>query len=290
MLLKDKVVIISGVGPGMGQSMAKIAAAEGAKVGLGARNQDYLNQIADEITKSGGKALALSTDVTDAAQCKALANAVSEQFGRIDGLVNSAYNHGSWATSDVADAEEWAAVYDVNCLGALRMGQAVLPAMKEQGGGAIVNVSTMATVNPFPGEAAYAASKGGLGVLTKHMAKDFGAMGIRVNACRMGWIGGAPVMGYIDAQVAAGRPREDVVGEITGRIPLGIIPPEDDCAKVVLYFVSDYANVVSGATLDVAKRQNFGLNFAATLKRQDSKSYRQTCKQLKRNAPRVYAI
>ena len=110
MLLKDKVVIISGVGPGMGQSMAKIAAAEGAKVGLGARNQDYLNQIADEITKSGGKALALSTDVTDAAQCKALANAVSEQFGRIDGLVNSAYNHGSWATSDVADAEEWAAV------------------------------------------------------------------------------------------------------------------------------------------------------------------------------------
>jgi len=251
MLLKDKVVIISGVGPGMGQSMAKIAAAEGAKVGLGARNQDYLNQIADEITKSGGKALALSTDVTDAAQCKALANAVSEQFGRIDGLVNSAYNHGSWATSDVADAEEWAAVYDVNCLGALRMGQAVLPAMKEQGGGAIVNVSTMATVNPFPGEAAYAASKGGLGVLTKHMAKDFGAIGIRVNACRMGWIGGAPVMGYIDAQVAAGRPREDVVGEITGRIPLGIIPPEDDCAKVVLYFVSDYANVVSGATLDV---------------------------------------
>ena len=251
MLLKDKVIIISGVGPGMGQSMAKIAAAEGAKVGLGARNQDYLNQIADEITKSGGKALALSTDVTDAAQCKALANAVSEQFGRIDGLVNSAYNHGSWATSDVADAEEWAAVYDVNCLGALRMGQAVLPAMKEQGGGAIVNVSTMATVNPFPGEAAYAASKGGLGVLTKHMAKDFGAMGIRVNACRMGWIGGAPVMGYIDAQVAAGRPREEVVGEISGRIPLGIIPPEEDCAKAVLYFVSDYANVVSGATLDV---------------------------------------
>ena len=251
MLLKDKVIIISGVGPGMGQSMAKIAAAEGAKIGLGARNQEYITQIAKEITDAGGKTVALSTDVTDAAQCKALANAVNEEFGRIDGLVNSAYNHGSWATADVADAEEWAAVYDVNCLGALRMGQAVLPAMKEQGGGAIVNVSTMATVNPFPGEAAYAASKGGLGVLTKHMAKDFGPMGIRVNACRMGWIGGAPVMGYIDAQVAAGRPREEVVIEITGRIPLGIIPPEEDCAKAVLYFVSDYANVVSGATLDV---------------------------------------
>ena len=147
--------------------------------------------------------------------------------------------------------EEWSGVYDVNCLGALRMSQAVLPMMKARKSGAIVNVSTMATVNPFPGEAAYAASKGGLNVLTKHMATDFGAYGIRVNACRMGWIGGAPVYGYIDAQVESGRNRDEVVGEITGRIPLGVIPPEDDCARAVLYFVSDYANVVSGATLDV---------------------------------------
>jgi len=251
MLLKNKVVIISGVGPGMGQCMAKIAAKEGAKVGLGARSKDYIDGIAKDINAAGGNAIALSTDVTDAAQCKSFANAVSEEFGRIDGLVNSAYLHGEWATSDVANPIDWAAVYDVNCLGALRMGQAVLPAMKSQNSGAIVNVSTLATVNPFPGEAAYAASKGGLGVLTKHMAKDFGGFGIRVNACRMGWIGGAPVYGYIDAQVASGRDRDDVVAEITGRIPLGIIPPEEDCAKAVLYFVSDYANVVSGATLDV---------------------------------------
>lgn len=251
MLLKDKVILISGVGPGMGQAMAKIAAAEGAKVGLGARNQDFLDGVVKEIKDAGGEAVALSTDVTKADQCRALAGTVNEEFGRIDGLVNSAYNHGSWATTDVADADEWTQVYDVNCVGALRMGQAVLPAMTDQNSGAIVNVSTMATVNPFPGEVSYAASKGGLGVLTKHMAQDFGRFGIRVNACRMGWIGGAPVMGYIDAQVAAGRPREDVVGEITGRIPLGIIPPENDCAKAVLYFVSDYANVVSGATLDV---------------------------------------
>ena len=251
MLLQDKTIIISGVGPGMGQAMAKIAAQEGAVVGLGARNKDFIDQVAGDIKKAGGLAIAVPTDITDANQCKALANTVQEEFGRIDGLVNSAYNHGSWATADVADPEEWGQVYDVNCTGALRMSQAVLPAMKEQGGGAIINVSTMATVNPFPGEAAYAASKGWLGVLTKHMAQDFGAHGIRVNACRMGWIGGAPVMGYIDAQVAGGRDRDEVVGEITGRIPLGIIPPEDDCAKAVLYFVSNYANVVSGATLDV---------------------------------------
>lgn len=251
MLLKDKVIIISGVGPGMGRAMAKIAAAQGAKVGLGARNQAFIDEVAAEIIADGGDAVAVSTDVTDARQCQALVDAVHLRFRRVDGLVNSAYNHGSWATCDVADPAEWGAVYDVNCQGALRMAQAVLPAMRAQKSGAIVNVSTMATVNPFPGEAAYAASKGGLGVLTKHMAKDFGPAGVRVNCCRMGWIGGAPVYGYIDAQVAAGREREEVVNEITDRIPLGIIPPEDDCAKAVLYFVSDYANVVSGATLDV---------------------------------------
>jgi len=251
MLLKDKVVIISGVGPGMGQAMAKIAAAEGASVGLAARNQDFIDGVAKEITEAGGKAFALSADVTHADQCKAFATAVQNELGGIDGLVNSAYLHGDWATSDVANPESWAKIYDVNCLGALRMSQAVLPAMKTAGRGAIVNVSTMATVNPFPGEVAYAASKGGLNVLTKHMATDFGKFGVRVNCCRMGWIGGAPVYGYIDAQVANGRDRDEVVGEITGRIPLGIIPPEDDCAKAVLYFVSDYANVVSGATLDV---------------------------------------
>ena len=103
MLLKDKVVIISGVGAGMGQAMAKIAAAEGARVGLGARNKDFIDEVALEIQAKGGQAIALSTDVTKADQCQALAGAVQEEFGRIDGLVNSAYNHGSWATSDVAD-------------------------------------------------------------------------------------------------------------------------------------------------------------------------------------------
>jgi len=251
MLLKDKVVIISGVGIGMGQSMAKIAAAEGAKVGLGARNVDYLNEVAKEIRAAGGEAVAVACDVTKGDQCRALAGAVNEEFGTITGLVNSAYNHGAWATCDVADPEDWAGMYDVNCIGALRMAQACLPAMKEAGGGGIVNVNTMATVNPFPGEAAYAAAKGGMAALTRHMAKDFGPFGIRVNNARMGWIGGAPVYGYIDSQVAAGRNRAEVEGEITARIPLGIIPPEEDCAKAVLYMVSDYAKVVSGATLDV---------------------------------------
>jgi NAD(P)-dependent dehydrogenase (short-subunit alcohol dehydrogenase family) len=251
MLLKDKVIIISGVGPGMGQSLAKLAAAEGAKVGLGARNKAFLDEVVAEIKAAGGEAIAMATDVTKADQCQALAEATEKAFGRIDGLVNSAYMHGEWLPTDMANAEEFSEVFNVNCAGALRMAQACLPAMKKAGGGAIVNVSTMSTVNPFPGEGAYSAGKGGLNALTRHMAKDFGKHGIRVNVTRMGWIGGAPVWGHVDREVAAGRNRDEVVAEITDRIPIGIIPPEEDCAKAVLFLVSDYSKVVTGASLDV---------------------------------------
>src|SRR5262249_25356800 len=89
MLLEGKVVVISGVGPGMGQSLARIAAAEGAKVGLGARNGAFLEEVAANIRAKGGDAVAVSTDVTSADQCRALAEATTKAFGRIDGLVNS---------------------------------------------------------------------------------------------------------------------------------------------------------------------------------------------------------
>lgn len=252
MLLKDKVIIISGVGPGMGQSLARIAAAEGAKVGIGARNKAFLDEVVADIKAKGGQAVAVSTDIAKADQCKALAEATLDAFGRIDGLVNSAYAHGAWATSDVADLEEFADVFNVTCVGAMRMAQASLPGMKKAGGGAIVNVSTMSTVNPFPGEAAYSAAKGALNAMTRHMAKDYGQYGIRVNTTRMGWIGGAPVWNAIEGMAASsGRTKEEVTAEIVERIPVGVIPPEEDCAKGVLFFVSDYSKVVTGAVLDV---------------------------------------
>jgi NAD(P)-dependent dehydrogenase (short-subunit alcohol dehydrogenase family) len=83
------------------------------------------------------------------------------------------------------------------------------------------------------------------------MANDFGKFSIRVNALRMGWIGGAPVYAFIDSQVAAGVDRDTVVSSITDRIPLGVIPPEADCAKAVLAFLSDYSAVITGSSVDV---------------------------------------
>jgi|TARA_X000000950_G_scaffold287786_1_gene401634 NAD(P)-dependent dehydrogenase (short-subunit alcohol dehydrogenase family) len=251
MLLRDKVIVISGVGPGLGQTLAKMAAQEGASVVLGARSQDFLDAVAEEIRAGGGKAVALSTDVTSTDQCQALVEAGVEAFGRIDGLVNSAYAHGDWATADVSDPDKMGDVINVICQGALRMAQACAPHMQATGGGSIVNVSTMSTVKPFAGETMYAAGKGALNALTRHMANDFGKFSIRVNALRMGWIGGAPVYAFIDSQVAAGADRDTVVSSITDRIPLGVIPPEGDCAKAVLAFLSDYSAVITGSSVDV---------------------------------------
>ena len=254
MLLRNKVVVVSGVGPGMGQALARIAAAEGASVVLAARNLEFLNTVRDEITAKGGKAIAVSCDIADEAQCTALAQQTADAFGgRIDGLVNSAYYHGDWSVIDNTDPADMARGFDVNCLGALRLTRACVPLLRD--GGAVVNVSTMATVRPFGGdhgmELGYAVAKGALNTLSKYMAADLGKQGIRVNTCRMGWIHGAPVEGHIQSQVDAGLAREDVVAGITKDIPIGKIPPEDDCARAVLMLVSDYSRVVTGATLDV---------------------------------------
>ena len=251
MLLKDKVIVISGVGPGLGQTLAKLAVSEGARVVLGARNQVFLDEVRESIEAMGGEAVALSTDVTSTKQCKALVSAGVEAFGRINGLVNSAYAHGDWAAADASDPDKMGEVINVICQGALRMAQACMPHMQAAGGGSIVNVSTMSTVKPFSGETMYAAGKGALNALTRHMANDFGKHAIRVNALRMGWIGGAPVHGFIDAQVEAGADRDTVVRSITDRIPLGIIPPEADCAKAILAFLSDYSAVITGTSVDV---------------------------------------
>lgn len=254
MLLDGKSIVISGVGAGLGQSLARRAAAEGAFVMLAARNQAFLDEVGASIAASGGRAIAMACDVADVTQCAALASSAAAAFGgRIDGLINSAYAHGEWSFLQGANPTDFARSFDVNCLGALRMSQACLPWLK--GGGAIVNVSTMATVRPFGSEhgmeMGYAVSKGALNTLSKYMAADLGRHGIRVNSCRMGWIHGAPVQAYLDSQVAAGSSRADAIGAITKDIPIGIIPPEDDCARAILMLLSDHARVISGATLDI---------------------------------------
>jgi len=251
MILNDKVVIVTGVGPGMGCKLSVGAACQGARVVMAARNTEFLKQVEDEIKAAGGDCLAVPTDVSVMDDCTRIAAATIEKYGRIDGLVNSAYYYPQWGSFETADLADWARAYDVACMGALRMVRAVLPQMKHQHSGAIVNISTLATRKPVNGEGGYAIAKSALSQATRQLAIELGGYGIRVNQALMGWMMGAPVQGYIDRVVAAGGDRDAVTQQIISRIPLGRIPPDQDCAKAVMFLLSDFSSEVTGAALEV---------------------------------------
>ena len=252
MLLKDKVVIITGVGPGMGRSLALLAAGEGAKVAVSARSEAFVREVVAEIESAGGTAIGVPTDVADDAQCDGLAAATLEAFGRIDGLVNSAYYFKDFTAFEAGKIADWQASMNVTLFGALRMIHAVIPAMKRQGGGAIVNIGTKSATKAVIGHGDYGTAKSALNAATRQLATELGKYGIRVNIARMGWMWGAPVEGALRQRAEAqGITMEKMIANVASGIPLGRIPTDEECAKTVIFLLSDYASAVTGAALDV---------------------------------------
>ena len=257
MLLKDKIVIVSGIGPGLGVKLAVEAAREGAAgVVCAARSADKLDDAEKRIKEIGAKCAILKQvcDINDRAQCDALVAAAVQKFGRIDALVNSAFFHGDMDYASTAKLDEWlTGPIATNLIGTLKLTQAVIPQMKKQKKGAVVMINTMAArTTPPLGEAGYAASKAALANSAKWLAKELGPDGIRVNTVHMGWMWGAPVQGYMEWQSKeSGVPVEKMVAQIASQIPIGRIPPDEECARAALFMISDYASVVTGATLDV---------------------------------------
>ncbi|WP_150291452.1 SDR family oxidoreductase [Sphingobium estronivorans] len=248
MILKDKVVIITGAGPGMGQALCRGAAAEGAKVAISARSVEAINAIRDDIVAAGGEAIAVPTDVGDMAQCRRLAEETLKAFGRIDGLVHSAYYHPDWSVLESAQIDQISRALDVIAVGGLRMAQAVIPTMRNQKSGSIVNISTLATRKPNPGEGGYAMGKSALSQLSRQLAVELGGTGIRVNTALMGWMDGVPLDNFFASLPDGGKALR---AETAARIPVGHIPPDKDCAKAVYFLLSDYASEVNGVALDV---------------------------------------
>jgi NAD(P)-dependent dehydrogenase (short-subunit alcohol dehydrogenase family) len=254
MLLKDKTLIISGIGPGLGIKLSTEAACEGARgIVIGARTAAKLDE-AEQLARAVNPAcrvVKVVTDIRDPAQCQRIAETARAELGRIDALVNSAFFWGTPGEVLGSDLEGWKDVYQTNLIGTMQMVQAVAPVMKAQGGGAIVNVSTMASVKPHAGEVGYAASKGAVNVATKYLAQELGPSGIRVNLIRMGWMLGAPVKAYLEyAAREQGVPEKQIYDAVAANIALRRIVTDDECARAALFLVSDYASAVTGAVLD----------------------------------------
>ena len=252
MHLKDKVVIISGIGPGLGIELARLSAREGAKVAISCRTESFLADSEKELKAAGADVLAQRCDIANEADCIALAEAVEARWGRIDALVNNAAKTTPFEAFEDADFAEWRANHDVNLIGSMQMARACVPAMKRAGGGSIVNVSSMAHKKPLPMQGAYASAKAGLEGATHHMALELGKYGIRVNTARMGWMDGPPVDAYLSGMAQMKGISEDEVRQpIIDGIALGKIPDDADCAKAVMFLCTDWAAVVSGAALDI---------------------------------------
>ncbi|MCA9502350.1 MAG: SDR family oxidoreductase [Spirochaetaceae bacterium] len=251
MILENKVVIVSGIGPGLGQELAINAGKQGAKVVLAARTKSFLEEVDAIVRKTGAETLVVPTDITKPDQCQNLVDQTMARFGRIDALVNSAYTGGKMAMFVDSDLDDWRATMEVNFYGSLTLTQKAVPAMKAGGGGAIVMINTMVQRKPIPTQAAYASSKGALTAATRMLAKELGPDQIRVNSISMGWMWGPPVEGYVKgAAKQMGVSEEQVLAGITKDIPLGRIPDDSDCANAALFLASDLSRVITGASLD----------------------------------------
>ena len=252
MLLSGKVVIISGIGPGLGAKLAMHAAREGAKVVIGGRSPDKLDPVEKSVRDEGGEVLRATLDITKDEDCKAITRATVERFGRIDALINNAVYHGPMGDHVLtSDFGFWGPQFDTNVTGTMRMSRAVVPQMEAQGGGAIVVINTMGSkMVPTEAEAGYCATKAALWNITKKLAMEVGPKQIRVNSFHPGWMWGEPVQNDLKSRPEAWGTLDEAYGRISAMFPLRRIATDDECARGALFLASDYASAMTGASLD----------------------------------------
>jgi NAD(P)-dependent dehydrogenase (short-subunit alcohol dehydrogenase family) len=218
---------------------------------LGARTEARLAEAAGAIDPGGTRTAYRVTDITDEAQCEALAALALARFGRIDAVVHVAAWDSCFGGLQDADFATWQGVLDVNLLGTLRMTRACLPGLKERGGSVVFIGTQSAVAAPSQvRQAAYAASKGALTSAMYSLARELGPDRIRVNTVLPGWMWGPPVRAYVrSAARAEGVPEDEVLGRLAGRMALPELATDRDVAEAAVFLVSDRARAITGQSL-----------------------------------------
>lgn len=201
--IEGKIVVITGASSGLGEATARLLSAQGASVVLGARRIDRLQSLADELNGNGGKALAVTTDVTDYDQVKRLVDAAVQTYGRIDVMINNA-GLMPRAPLERLKIDEWNRTIDVNIKGVLYGIAAALPYMKEQKAGHIINVSSVAGHKVGPENAVYAASKHAVRVISEGLRQEVKPYNIRTTVISPGAIATELPNSISDPDIAEG--------------------------------------------------------------------------------------
>lgn len=245
MRLNKKVAIVTGGGSGIGEAIARSFAKEGARVVITGRRKEALEKVVEGISKAGGDAIAIPGSVTAEADVQKAVQSSLKTFGQIDILVNNAGNLFHAGPLHETTDEVWDETIDIFLKGVFRFTRAVIPSMIQQGGGSIINISTVAALKALPGfpAHAYAAAKAGVNMLTKTIAIDYAKASIRCNAVCPAGVDTPGVASMIsDPKMRAW---------FDAMHPLGRMGMPQEIAEAVLYFASDESRWTTGSILTV---------------------------------------
>ncbi len=250
--LKDRVAIVAASSRGLGKACALELSREGAKVVLCARDADELAATADEISaETGGVVLWLAVDLTDATQIKHLAEETLRHYGRIDVLVT---NNGGPPTGyfDNFDDEDWMAAHQQTLMSAVRLIRAVLPAMRAQGWGRIVNITSISVKQPLDDLLMSNVYRPGVVALAKTLSPQVAADGITINNVAPSYTRTERIVEIFDARAdKQGKTPEEVMAETTASYPMKRMAEPRELAALVAFLASEQASYITGATIQV---------------------------------------
>ena len=255
--LKDKVVLVTGASKGIGRAIAEGFAAEGAKVAIAARNAGEVQRVAKEVSQRfGSDVVGISADVMQAQDIDRMVNDTVQRFGSVHVLVNNAGGVGAFAPFDQLTDDDWLEILNFNVISAVRAVRAVLPHMRKQKWGRIINISSESGTQPDAFMPHYNASKAALNNLTKSLSKAYAQDGILVNTVSPAFIMTplvADMLGKIarEQQVSAEEVTKQFLATNRPHIELKRPGESEEVAAAVVFLASQQASFITGTNLRV---------------------------------------